>query len=133
MPADTPQDIRDKLVRHIINNFDVSSVSYWKKEERYTDEALLNADLVYSYIPEFAWHDDDLCVYVGKGQFSEWQKIPIENFLIIDSKGNLFHSEEGLINNCNDWKRKYGKLWVMPVQKPKTQEVDNLLLLLCEF
>lgn len=132
MPADTPEGIRNRLISHLCNERDISTVTYWKKGTEYRDANLLEADLVYSYIPEFAWHNDnDLYVFMGRGQFSEWEKRDDATFAIINDKFELFHPEHGLENDYNDWKRKYGKLWVSPMDET-TQVVNNLLLLLID-
>ena len=130
MPADTPKSIRDNLIKHLTNKCDIDEVTYWIKGTYYSDIDLLEADFVYSYVPEFAWHDDnDVYVYMGKGQFSEYHKIDDYKFSIIDSKGNLFHAEHSVPHDYNDWKRKYGKVWVTPMNTAQTISKKILLLL----
>lgn len=140
MPLDTPQSIISRISDFIVGSeiFDVSFMKWHVKGNDYSPKKLLDSDIVFIYLPEFAIHNDnDLYGYLGKGQFSELETVfhRDKEYFFINDKCELFLTEHFTVNDYNDWKRKYGKAWLTSVT-PELHNVPslkrNLLLLLVD-
>lgn len=144
MPADTPAGIINRLSTFIMSEYSVDDLSFWKKGTRYSDSRLRQADLIFSYIPPFQFEDGgeghSNVAFMGKGQFSEMEKAGKDQvFVVIDNDLQTYLIEHSVPNDYNDWKRKYGKVWLekelhqayplTPEQAFQIQDEELLLLI----
>ena len=142
MPADTPTGIRDKLLNFIRKEYSIDDLSFWLKGSNYSDYPLLRADLIFSYIPPFQFEDGgeghSNVAFMGKGQLSEMEKAGKNQvFVVIDNDLQTYLVKHSAPNDYNDWKRKYGKVWLekelnqsYPLTPEQAFQINNEELLL---
>lgn len=142
MPLGTAGLIISELKSELLKNND--KVTYFKKTNSYNTKLLDDSDIIYffapSYLISYISDVNEFITYLGKGQFSELHRALEQKkkivFIAIETIDDMFNFKyysylHNVINDYNDWKQKYGKVFLTDEILPIHQVEDNLLLLLC--
>lgn len=140
MPLNTLNKDINLLYDYIHYVHDIKDITYHTGSS-YKPEKLNNSDTVLFFIPydklNFIDKVNEWQGYLGKGQYSELQRALEQRkeiqFATIDYFNTLMYFSylHDTINDYNNWKEKYGKVFLSNEVLPIHQVEDNLLLLLC--
>ena len=142
MPLGTTELIISELKNELLKTN--GEVVYFKKTNSYNTKLLDDSDIIYffapSYLISYITDVNEFITYLGKGQFSELHRALEQKkkivFITIETIDDMFNYTyysylHDVINDYNDWKQKYGKVFLTNEVLPIHQVEDDLLLLLC--
>jgi len=133
------------IVNNLIDNFGFDHISFWNKGEEYSNNIHSDSDVMIFHLGNINNSpviSDEFVAFIGKGQFSELERAySTKDFFFTDNLNNFYLYEHHTINDYNDWKNMYGKVWIRKAEKKDIFDllaehmqvnISNNLLLLCE-